>query len=178
MAQLAQNWDNRISVALLVDSFGFTALKTYLKLHKCMKNASAKVSTHLVWKPENETCSTAFILDGLAEPSNDTEFSIEADNCNVEDHIDNGLFNHSSTELYWPNTLRNVAREGSGTELHLIADIENHFSLNASTILLEAIKNVDKKSKIAVIVRRFEYNISYDEPRTIKDLHDLCKIHE
>uniref|UniRef100_A0AC34F8G9 Uncharacterized protein n=1 Tax=Panagrolaimus sp. ES5 TaxID=591445 RepID=A0AC34F8G9_9BILA len=136
-----------------------------------------KVSTHLVWRSENETCSTSFILDGLAEPSNDTD-AIEKDNCNVEDHIDSGLFNHSSTDLYWPNTLRNVAREGAGTDLHLIADIENHLSFNASAILLEATKSVDKKSKIAVIVRRFEYNISYDEPRTVKDLHDLSKIHE
>uniref|UniRef100_A0A914PEH3 Glycosyltransferase family 92 protein n=1 Tax=Panagrolaimus davidi TaxID=227884 RepID=A0A914PEH3_9BILA len=171
----AQNWDDRISVALLVDSAGFNALKTYLKLHKCMENTTEKVSTHLVWKPENETCSTFFILDALEEPLNATDF---IDNCNVDDHIDAGLFNHTTADLYYPNTLRNVAREGAGTELHLIADIENHFSFNASEILLEATKDVDKKSKIAVVVRRFEYNTSFDEPRTVKELYDLCRMHE
>jgi hypothetical protein len=167
----AQHWSDLISVSILLDSKGFYALRAFQKLQQCLPEAAEKISSHLVWRAENEaSCSASFIRQGLSDLVEDSD----PINCNLDDHIEDGLFDHALSTPYPPNSLRNIARAGAATSLHLIADIENHFSVNASEILsISASNNVNQKDKFAVIVRRFEYNDTFPEPRTIEDLNEL-----
>uniref|UniRef100_A0A914YZ03 Glycosyltransferase family 92 protein n=1 Tax=Panagrolaimus superbus TaxID=310955 RepID=A0A914YZ03_9BILA len=171
----AKHWSDLISVSFILDENGFSALQAFQKLHQCIPEAAEKISAHLVWRmPLNDgECSASFIIKGLSNLSSDSE----PFNCDLETHIEAGRFEHSLSSPYPPNSLRNIARRGASTNLHLIADIENHFSLNASEILsISAAKSINKNDKVAVIVRRFEYNDTFFEPpRTIYELNELME---
>uniref|UniRef100_A0A914ZBJ3 Uncharacterized protein n=1 Tax=Panagrolaimus superbus TaxID=310955 RepID=A0A914ZBJ3_9BILA len=174
MERWAKNWDDLISVSLILDTFGFYDLQTFQNLFQCIPEASKKISAHLVWRTDDEKreCTKTFILKGLSNlPSNSDSF-----NCSILDE-QNELFNSTLSNPYPPNSLRNIAREGATTNFHLISDIENNFSQNSSKILsISATKYIRENDKVAVIVRKFEYNDTYSEPpKTVNDLNELMK---
>uniref|UniRef100_A0A914QU41 Uncharacterized protein n=1 Tax=Panagrolaimus davidi TaxID=227884 RepID=A0A914QU41_9BILA len=143
----AKHWSDLISVSFLLDEKGFYALRAFQKLHRCIPEAAEKVSGHLVWRAKDETdCTASFIVKGLSDLVADSE----PESCNLDEHIEDGIFEHSLSTPYPPNSLRNIARKGAATNLHLIADIENHFSLNSSEILsISASKSVNSNDKVA-----------------------------
>uniref|UniRef100_A0AC34G5F0 Uncharacterized protein n=1 Tax=Panagrolaimus sp. ES5 TaxID=591445 RepID=A0AC34G5F0_9BILA len=141
-----------MSVSLIIDENGFTSLAAYKLLYSCEPLMNQFVTTHIVW------------IETLKSPC-DSTFITSKINVLISKHILN--------IPYPPNTLRNIARFGALTKIHLIADIENHFSKNANYLLNSIANKVTKQNVIAI--RRFEYDENEREPETPQILKDMLK---
>uniref|UniRef100_A0AC34FY80 Uncharacterized protein n=1 Tax=Panagrolaimus sp. ES5 TaxID=591445 RepID=A0AC34FY80_9BILA len=163
MAQLANNWKGPISVSLIIDKNGFTSLAAYKHLYNCDPLMKKFVTTHIVWRETAENpCDSTFITNNTVKLS--SQYS-----CDIVEY--EKISKHSLNIPYPPNTLRNVARYGASTNIHLIADIENSFSKNANYLLNLIANKVTKENVIAI--RRFEYDEKERKPETPQILKDM-----
>ena len=112
------------------------------KAISCDKEQEWKLAIHLVWK--SEYCN--FPNFEVLTPS-------EVDCQKAMESINNTQ--QSNFADYPPNTLRNIARQGSHTEFQLLSDMENFVSTGAESILRNALQKIHGKEKQnAVIIVR------------------------
>uniref|UniRef100_A0A914YPK3 Glycosyltransferase family 92 protein n=1 Tax=Panagrolaimus superbus TaxID=310955 RepID=A0A914YPK3_9BILA len=162
--EYANNWKGPISVSFIVDENGFTSLAAYKLLYNCDRLMKKFVTTHIVWRETAESpCDPTFITNNIID--------LRPYKCDIGEY--EKISKHSLNIPYPPNTLRNIARSGASTNIHLIADIENHFSKNAKYYLNLVAPKVTKENVIAI--RRFEYDVNEKEPETPKILKEMLK---
>ena len=124
------------------------------------------VTTHLVWKSSEITpCNSNWIIREFDSLS----YNSFPEKCDLLSHME--YFEHSIRFPYPPNTMRNIARRGSLTDVQLISDIENHFCDNAAAMLSQVAQNVT--SKMVIGIRRFEYEEDAVAPKNAKYLKNL-----
>uniref|UniRef100_A0A914Y8K8 Glycosyltransferase family 92 protein n=1 Tax=Panagrolaimus superbus TaxID=310955 RepID=A0A914Y8K8_9BILA len=166
------NWKSSISVSLLIDENALMGLAAYKKFFSCYKTMSKIVTSHIVWKKSETTpCNSNWIIQGFFS----LPYTKFPDKCDFLSYKD--FFHHQLQYPYPPNTMRNIARNGSLSNIHLIADIENHFSENAAILLSKIAENVTEKTVVGI--RRFEYETneanSPKNPKILKELLDAEK---
>ncbi|KAH7725009.1 Protein F01D4.9 [Aphelenchoides avenae] len=79
--------------------------------------------------------------------------------------------------VYPINVLRNAARKGAGTGLHIVADMENIFSRNFANLsrpLANKMLRIDEPKSV-LVYRRFESEANVSIPRDIDELADLLQ---
>jgi N-acetyllactosaminide beta-1,3-N-acetylglucosaminyltransferase len=78
--------------------------------------------------------------------------------------------------IYPINYLRNIARRGAGTQLLVVADVENIFSPNFTEMARnETEKLMRAKEKYVLVFRRFEIENGMRRPQNVRDLWILMK---
>lgn len=78
--------------------------------------------------------------------------------------------------IYPINYLRNVARLGAATQLHIVADVENIFSPNFTSLVRnETEKMLRSKEKYVLVYRRFEIENGMRRPQNVQELWTLLR---
>jgi N-acetyllactosaminide beta-1,3-N-acetylglucosaminyltransferase len=76
--------------------------------------------------------------------------------------------------IYPINYLRNVARRGAASRLHIVADVENIFCPNFTQMVRnETEKLMKSKEKYVLVYRRFEIEHGMRRPQNVQDLWTL-----
>uniref|UniRef100_A0A7E4UN19 Glycosyltransferase family 92 protein n=1 Tax=Panagrellus redivivus TaxID=6233 RepID=A0A7E4UN19_PANRE len=168
----AVHWNGHVSAAIYVNNASFSAVAAYARLAQCMPNRE-KVRTHLIWRSPDYVCRKSYILNGLRQKA--TIDAVAAiDGCDLADFASVFHVERIANDAYPANPLRNIARLAAQTDIHLIADIENHFSDNASMVA-KAYAPTVRANKTAVVVRRFEYDEKLEVPRTVGRLDEMLR---
>lgn len=72
--------------------------------------------------------------------------------------------------------MRNIARRGAGTRLLIIADIENIFCPNFTTMVRnETEKLMKTEERYVLVYRRFEIENGMRKPQDVKELWTLLR---
>ncbi|KAI1719010.1 glycosyl-transferase for dystroglycan domain-containing protein [Ditylenchus destructor] len=169
----ALSWEDFISYAVLIRSGEELNLPTLFKVWFCNESVRQKVSIHLVWMraPFQNECTWDYKAT-LFETSQCDAFN------NEEILLESNLpmFMADLPEIMYPiNFLRNIARNGASTQLHIVADIENIFSDNFCYLVRNATRMlVEDDMKIAFIYRRFEVESDVEQvPTKLSQLFTL-----
>uniref|UniRef100_A0A7E4VHH1 Beta-1,4-glucuronyltransferase 1 n=1 Tax=Panagrellus redivivus TaxID=6233 RepID=A0A7E4VHH1_PANRE len=166
----AVHWNGHVSAAVYINNNSFEAVAAYSRLAQCMPKRRF-VQTHLVWRAP--TCDKSFVLNGLQRIQ--VFDAMDAiDGCNIANFTTVFQSERLADDPYPANVLRNLARKTAPTDVHLIADIENHFSHDASQVA-KAFAPMVRDKKVAVAVRRFEFDERLRTPRTVRRLHEMMK---
>lgn len=81
-----------------------------------------------------------------------------------------------SVIIYPINYLRNVARRGAGTQLQIVADVENIFCPNFTSLVRnETEKLMRSNEKYVLVYRRFEIENGMRKPQNIRELWTLLR---
>ncbi|EFO83190.1 hypothetical protein CRE_12974 [Caenorhabditis remanei] len=146
----AYRWDGPISFALFIDFHSKLALEYIADLHRCDQKFREKVSVHIalrvspyqmfcqpIQSPKSLRSCEDFIL-------NQKKYRSEID---------------APFELYPFNIMRNLARKGAQSDIHLLMDADmitsNGFATKVKKISNEMI---DGKNKNALVIRIFEFH--------------------
>ncbi|CAJ0600897.1 unnamed protein product [Cylicocyclus nassatus] len=161
-----QSWDGPVSLAFFIDRGSASAVQYLLDLYRCRDEYRAKLSLHVVYKLSafQERCYPLPLMSQSMPCKNLTKRYRKR-------FLENLL---PPFGIYPINVMRNVARRGAPSLIHLISDIEMVFSLNfaenAKKIANEHIKEGAKK---LIVIRRFEIKENATVPRNHTSLKEL-----
>ncbi|KAI6212600.1 hypothetical protein M3Y94_00045200 [Aphelenchoides besseyi] len=169
LVEQADTWDDFISYALLVEPNRKIYVQNLDQLWHCDSEVRRKVSLHLVWE--------------LSPFQTDCEVNLETltFNYTCDDYDRRKAFPMiaASVIVYPINYLRNIARSGAGTRLHIVADMENIFcpffgqmTRNETALMLQKYPT----EKYVLVYRRFELKPGIRKPKTIHELWTLLKL--
>ncbi|WKY04295.1 hypothetical protein Q1695_005359 [Nippostrongylus brasiliensis] len=161
-----RSWDGPISLSLFVEHDSLAAVQYLIDWHKCNSTISQKLSVHIVHQLAafQEQC----------QPISRFERSVHCDNFTLK--YKNGFPRSlmSPFAIYPINVMRNVARRGAPSKIHLVSDIEmifsEKFALRAKKLANEHIR---KGSRKLLVIRRFELEKGVPVPRNHADLKKL-----
>eukprot|EP00081_Caenorhabditis_elegans_P013981 NP_493133.2 B3GNT1, Beta-1,3-N-acetylGucosamiNylTransferase 1, homolog [Caenorhabditis elegans] len=143
------NWDGPISFGLFIDFHSQHALNYISMLHKCHADFRRKTTVHFAFRisPSQTECPviyTSGYKDCVTFFQKNTELLEE-----MEDPF----------QIYPINLMRNIARRGAKSDLHLIVDTDMVMSTNfAKMVKPVANRMIDGMNKQVLVVRRFETN--------------------
>lgn len=170
-----QSWDGPISLALFIDRSSSTALQFLLDLHRCEKTAAEKLSVHVVYQ------LSAF--QSICQPLSVLKQSVPCNNFTTKYRKEFLGKLLQPFGIYPINVMRNVARRGAPSGIHILSDIEMIFSAKFATLAKKlANEHVQKDSKKIIVFRRFEIEDDVKKiPRdhkALKKLIDTGRAHE
>ncbi|KAE9551053.1 hypothetical protein FO519_005720 [Halicephalobus sp. NKZ332] len=174
VVEQANSWQDLISYSIYLFPGNEAVLPLVKKLHQCHNETREKVSIHLVWQSGflQYSCYNEALMRIINEVDDDKV------NCNDFDlsimtvemkAVDIPL------SMYPINLMRNEARKGAHSKLHLVTDIETRFSDDFAEKVRPLAQRLlrGEFGKSVLVYRRFEIEDKVEFPRTIKDLWDL-----
>ncbi|CAD6195669.1 unnamed protein product [Caenorhabditis auriculariae] len=162
-----RSWNGPVSVALFVDRFSSNAVDYLYDLHRC----APKMNLHVVYRLSafQKKCEPIFVNVSNMPCSN---FTREFRGKTVGKII-------NSFGIYPINVMRNVARRGAMSNIHVIADVEMKFSLGFA-LNMKKLANVyiNGQEKNVIVIRRFEVDSSKNVPKDHTELFNMIKSRE
>ncbi|CAB04495.1 B3GNT1, Beta-1,3-N-acetylGucosamiNylTransferase 1, homolog [Caenorhabditis elegans] len=143
------NWDGPISFGMFVDYHSQKALEYVAMLHQCDKEFGEKVTVHYVFRTSPSQMDCPVITPDVSV------------NCDEFRRNRKQLLKEitSPFQIYPINLMRNVARRGATSDLHLIVDADMTMSSDfARKVKPIANRIIDGKQRQVLVVRRFETN--------------------
>ncbi|CAB05464.2 B3GNT1, Beta-1,3-N-acetylGucosamiNylTransferase 1, homolog [Caenorhabditis elegans] len=162
------NWDGPISFGLFVDFHSQKALNYISMLHKCDAAFKRQMTVHFAFRisPSQSECPMIQVL-GYQDCATFLQKSKQL----LEEIED-------SFQIYPINLMRNIARRGAKSDLHLIIDTDMMMSTNfAKMVKPIANRMIDGKNKQVLVVRRFETNEN-ELPMSFGDLEEGIENHK
>ncbi|KAI6233096.1 hypothetical protein M3Y99_00952100 [Aphelenchoides fujianensis] len=168
LVEQADTWDDFISYALFIEPRTQHFFYFVHRLWHCDERVREKTSLHLVWEltPFQRECTfdpEMFSFNGSCEGF----------------YRKNAFPMMAASVLVYPiNYLRNIARRGAGTRLHIVADMENIFSGSFASMVRNETELMLRKhphEKYVLVYRRFELVPGLRKPKDIPQLWTLLK---
>ncbi|RCN50241.1 hypothetical protein ANCCAN_03658 [Ancylostoma caninum] len=119
LEEQVQSWDGPISLALFIDRASAGAVQYLIDLHRCDRAYTDKLSLHVVYK-----------LSAFQERCQPLPMVTQAKPCrNLTQKYRKSFLQYLVPPfgIYPINVMRNVARRGAPSSIHLISDIEMIF---------------------------------------------------
>uniref|UniRef100_A0A7E4UZB3 Glycosyltransferase family 17 n=1 Tax=Panagrellus redivivus TaxID=6233 RepID=A0A7E4UZB3_PANRE len=172
----AETWDDLISYAVFIIPGHEAALPLLSKLHHCHNLTRSKVSIHLVWmrglfQRECAVDTTVASIESVFKQR------VSCDNFSIDAVIDKLQHFKIGFTNYPINIMRNEARRGAPTKLHLVGDIEtqwsNGFAKKARNLTRKLLNN--DYGNAVLVYRRFEQDSNSEFPADIDTFAKLIR---
>uniref|UniRef100_A0A7E4VKB2 N-acetyllactosaminide beta-1,3-N-acetylglucosaminyltransferase n=1 Tax=Panagrellus redivivus TaxID=6233 RepID=A0A7E4VKB2_PANRE len=170
----AENWDDVLSYAIFLFPRHDEALQALAMLHKCHDTVNRKVSIHLVWNRNFliESCVSDNIVKNIATIP---ESLGSCDDFDIESFVEKLKEVKVPFGSYPINVMRNEARRGAATKLHIIGDIETQYSpafaVNVRPLAQQLLNGY--LGKAVLVYRRFELDENEKFPTNLRRFSNL-----
>ncbi|CAL2041278.1 unnamed protein product [Caenorhabditis brenneri] len=164
----SRNWNGPISVSLFVDRTSSEAVEYLHEVHRCSSKVNQKLSLHIVYRmsPFQKVCDPIFVKRSLRK--------CNTFNATIRSRERSRVI--PPFQIYPINVMRNVARKGALSSIHMTADVEMVFS-EGFAVKMKALANkyINGKEKKLLVIRRFEVDNKAHVPVDHKELFVMIK---
>ncbi|KAF1758550.1 hypothetical protein GCK72_015009 [Caenorhabditis remanei] len=164
----SRNWNGPISVSLFVDRTSSEAVDYLHEVHRCSTKVNQKLSLHIVYRmsPFQKVCDPIIVKRSLRKCS--------TFNATIRSRERGRVI--PPFQIYPINVMRNVARKGALSYIHMTADVEMVFS-EGFAVKMKALANkyITEKDKKLLVIRRFEVDNKAHVPVDHKELFVMIK---
>uniref|UniRef100_A0A8R1DS14 I-beta-1,3-N-acetylglucosaminyltransferase n=1 Tax=Caenorhabditis japonica TaxID=281687 RepID=A0A8R1DS14_CAEJA len=164
----SRNWNGPISVALFVDRYSSEAVEYLHEVHRCSTKVNQKLSLHVVYRmaPFQKVCDPILIKRSSRKCS--------LFNATIRSRERGRVI--PPFQIYPINVMRNVARKGALSYIHMMADVEMIFSEGFATKMKSlANQYMNGKDRKLLVIRRFEVDNKARTPSDHKELFLMIK---
>ncbi|CAI5447596.1 unnamed protein product [Caenorhabditis angaria] len=164
----SRNWNGPISVSLFVDRYSSNTVEYIHEVHRCSSKINQKLSVHIVYRmaPFQTTCDPIYIPRSTRKCQDFGAVERQHERAKIVPPF----------QIYPINVMRNVARKGALSEIHMMADVEMVFSEGfALNLKRVANKYINGKDKNVLVIRRFEVDMKAKIPKDHQQLFLMIK---
>ncbi|UMM30310.1 hypothetical protein L5515_012243 [Caenorhabditis briggsae] len=164
----SRNWNGPISVSLFVDRTSSEAVEYLHEVHRCSSKVNQKLSLHVVYRmsPFQKTCDPISIKRSNRK--------CNSFNATIRSRERGRVI--PPFQIYPINVMRNVARKGALSDIHMAADVEMVFS-EGFAVKMKPVANqyINGKDKKLLVIRRFEVDNKAHVPVDHRELFVMIK---